>query len=225
MATSSLDRAVARKARPGGGLRDNAREYCRTLLYRLPWHGNGSKSPLGTLGITSSCGGEGVSTVAGQLAETAASAGMGHVLLVDANHVRPSVHRRFEVSLAPGWNEVLADAGQLSTAVQPSSVANLSVIAAGGLGSGPALPSDQDALSDLLEALKADFDLVVFDMAAVGEASCAAPLAGLLDGVLLVVEAERVPWEVAQQATQLLTRNNGRLLGAVLNKHPQKTPN
>jgi len=218
MATSSLDEVVAHEAKPCGGWRDDARQYCRMLLHRLSWCEGGSETPLATLGITSSCGGEGVSTVAAQLAETAASSGDQRVLLVDANPRRPSVHRTFGVDLTPGWADALVDAGQLAAAVQSSSRANLSVVAAGSLNGTSVPPCDPQTAGDLVEALKADFDLVLFDMPPVEHASCAIRLASLLDGVLLVVEAERTAWEVAQRSKQLLTRDNIHLLGAVLNK-------
>ena len=202
-------------------------EYFQTLLSRLPWIGNGSTHPVQTLGLTSCYSGEGVSTVATQLAIAAASCGNHQVLLVDFNLIRPSVQRTFGVNLSPGLAEVLLDDGKLETGIQSSSVANLSLLTAGA--------SDRDlaqayyyhlaSLPSLVESLKRDFDLVVFDMPAASQSSSAISLAGIFDRVLLVVESERVSWEVAQRSKEILTRASARLLGVVMNKRREHVPN
>ena len=66
---------------------------------------------------------------------------------------------------------------------------------------------------------------MVFDMPAAGRLGFLVRLASLVDGVLLVVEAERVRWEVARRPIEQLTRANVHLLGAVLNKRRQHVPN
>jgi Mrp family chromosome partitioning ATPase len=43
-------------------------------------------------------------------------------------------------------------------------------------------------------------------------------LAALLDGILLVLEAGRVPWEEAVREKDLLLRARMNVIGAVLNK-------
>jgi Mrp family chromosome partitioning ATPase len=61
-------------------------------------------------------------------------------------------------------------------------------------------------------------------MPAVHDAGPNDRLAGLLDGVLFVIEAERVRWQVAERTTEHLRRANVRLLGAVLNKRRRHVP-
>ena len=74
-------------------------------------------------------------------------------------------------------------------------------------------------------SLKDEFDLVVFDMPPAGEASSTTRLAGRLDGVLLVVEAEQATVEDALRTKQLLTRCGARLVGAIMNKYQEHLPN
>lgn len=175
------------------------------------------------LGITSCHRGEGVSTVASHLAVAAATGGGLPVLLVDANLSRPMIHRIFPVVQSPGWSEVLADPPGVALAIQPSGVKNLSVLPA-GRSNQQKWPSDVGAISAVLKGFTADFELAIFDLPAVGQTNAAVRLAGLLDGVLLVVEAERVRHEVAQRTRELLRRANVNLLGAVLNKRRQHVP-
>ncbi len=204
-------------------LSDPVREYCEALLYRLLWSKAPSALPLRTLGITSCHRGEGVSTVTSHLAVAAATAGGLPVLLVDANLSRPMVHRIFPVTQSPGWSEVLSDPPGMSLAIQPSGVKNLSVLPAGRPNQ-QNWPSNVSAISTALKRFATDFELIIFDLPAVGQTDAAIRLAGLLDGVLLIVEAERVRQEVARRTRELLRRANVNLLGAVLNKRRQHVP-
>jgi Mrp family chromosome partitioning ATPase len=51
-----------------------------------------------------------------------------------------------------------------------------------------------------------------------------AGLGSLLDGLLLIVEAERIRWQVAQRTASLLTAAGVNLLGVVMNKRPNHIP-
>lgn len=197
------------------------REAYQTVLARLPWPGGAGAPLLRTIGLTSSQSGEGVTTVAAQLAATAAMGSKHRVLLVDANLARPQLHRVFSLPLSPGLSEVLRDSS-MAAGIGASVVPRLSVLPAGRAPDRGLL--DTVELSDALETMRGGFDLVVFDLPAVTESSFALRMARLLDGVVLVVEAERVAREVAERAKQLLVGVNAQLLGAVLNKRREHLP-
>lgn len=223
----SLPTAEKGPSRNAGGsppLSDPVREYCETLLSRLLWSEDASALRLRMLGVTSCYRGEGVSTVASQLAVAGATAGGLPVLLVDANLARPVVHRTFAVSPSPGWSDVLGDPRQVNVAIRPSGVKNLSVLPA-GTPDRRNWSYEGSGLGDVLKAIRTEFELVIVDLPPVGQTSAAMRLAGWMDGVLLVVEAERVRYEVAQRTRELLGRSNVHLLGAVLNKRRQYVPN
>lgn len=76
----------------------------------------------------------------------------------------------------------------------------------------------------LLERLKARFDLIVFDPPSVDAAPDAFALAGRCDGVVLVVEAERTRWQVADAVCERLVEQGAKVLGAVLNKRRFRIP-
>jgi capsular exopolysaccharide synthesis family protein len=200
--------------------------YYQALLARLHWPAVGVEPALKTLGVTSCYRGEGVSTAAAHLAIAAAlSGGERRVLLVDANRTRPKLHRMFGQEAGPGWAELLLESAELSLTLQPSGAANLSLLTAGSSRQAAHAGDDAERLDGLLADLQAEFDLVVFDMPAVQDASASDRLASLLDGVLLVIEAERVRRQVAERTTEQLRRANVRLLGAVLNKRRRHVPN
>src|SRR5690242_1674777 len=198
-------------------------EPYQVFLRGLSGRGNGPSPPPGALGLTSCLAGEGVSTVAAQLAVAAACAGQP-VLLADANFERPAVHGLFGLNLGPGLAEALRDTDRLRGFIQAAPVPNLAALTAGQLECPPLQAHDPSALAAVVAALKGDFPLVVFDLPAVARGSFAARLASLLDGVLLVVEAERVPGEVVRREKELLAQAGAPLLGAVLNNRRQYIP-
>jgi Mrp family chromosome partitioning ATPase len=200
-------------------------ETCRTLLRRLPWRGNTLPDPLRAVGLTSCHRGEGVSTVAAALARTAAAFGEQTVLLVDfnlADLAGPGAAERFGLDDGPGVTEVLAGSATWQAAVQPAAGENLWILPAGALRDGRA--ADAATLPALMGDLTNQFDLVLFDLPAAGTASAVLRVGRHLDGVLLVVEAERIRREVAARATDQLEAAGCRVLGAVLNKRREHVP-
>ncbi|MCA9156787.1 MAG: CpsD/CapB family tyrosine-protein kinase [Planctomycetales bacterium] len=198
-----------------------AQHYYLTLLRSLAIAGT-AESPFTTLGVTSCYPGEGVSTVAVQLSLAAAATGM-RVLLVDLNWKRPAIHETFGVQRGPGLSEALANAGRQDPPIQASSIPNLSLLTVGNFVGDFNLAISLERMAGLIRSLH-DYDLIVFDMCESAEAGPSLSLSSLLEGVLLVIEAERVRWEVALRVKELLVRSGVNVLGAVLNKRRRRIP-
>ena len=62
------------------------------------------------------------------------------------------------------------------------------------------------------------YEYILFDIPSLNEGSMGIRIASHLDGVILVVEAERVRREVAEQSKGLLERAQVRVLGTIFNK-------
>jgi capsular exopolysaccharide synthesis family protein len=197
-------------------------EPFRTLWRRLLFRGNGATA-LQAIGVTSCLHGEGVSTVAAHLAATAAAAGQP-ILLVDANLDRPALHHVFHLDLSPGLADALRQGARFEELVQPSSRANLSILTAGTAEAGLAAWGDSATLTALVQSLKRAFPFVLFDLPALETGSITTQCAGLLDGLLLVVEAQRVRLDIVQREKELLTQTGVPLIGAVLNKRRDYVP-
>lgn len=195
--------------------------YYLTLLRSLSSAGT-AESPITTLGVTSCYPGEGVSTVAVQLSVAAAATGM-RVLLVDLNWKRPTIHETFGVQRGPGLSEALASEGRQDPPIQGSAISNLSLLTVGNLVGDFNLAISLERMAGLIRSLH-DYDLIVFDLCESAEAGPSLSLSSLLEGVLLVIEAERVRWEVALRVKELLVRSGVNVLGAVLNKRRQRIP-
>ena len=65
---------------------------------------------------------------------------------------------------------------------------------------------------------------MVIDVPALSDTGSAAQLTGLCNGVVLVVEAGQLRWEVAQRAKEQLVQSNANVLGVVLNKRQFHIP-
>jgi uncharacterized protein involved in exopolysaccharide biosynthesis/Mrp family chromosome partitioning ATPase len=166
------------------------------------------------IGITSSHSGEGVSSVAANLAISfAESCQNDRVLLVDANRNQPSAHSVFGIKKAPGAAEISTDLqGRLIIVEQ-----NLYEVP-NGAAPEPNTGTLAVYYNSLLRLVKdRQYRFVIFDMPPLSEGS-PLQLARLMDGIILVVKAEGVRCEVVQRMKNLLQDINANVLGSVLNK-------
>jgi len=83
---------------------------------------------------------------------------------------------------------------------------------------------DPKVSAELMKRWTGAYRVVVFDMPPVWDPGFSARLASQVDGVILVVEAEKVRWEVARQAIDLLGQSKANVIGAVLNKRQFHIP-
>lgn len=170
---------------------------------------------LRTVLITSAGQGDGKTTVAANLGVALAEGGK-HVLLVDADLRRPSVHRLFELPPAPGLsNALLHEEGELP--VVATTVPGLSILAAGDPPPNPGEFVASPRLGRLLARARSSFDVVLIDTPPVSLVADAAVLAPSVDGVLLVVSAGRTKRDLVRRAKDQLEKVGARLLGVVLN--------
>ena len=220
---------VTTKRLPAAAARVNSalRGACTTELQNLAGLAENSSLPLRTIGITSCYDNEGVTTLAAHLATAAADAMPTNrrVLLVEANVVWPSLHRMFRIDPVPGLVESVSDGTSRTIHVQQSPTANLSILTAGGIDGDPTQVNNAtEGFRTMIDDLQSDFDLIVFDMPSIGNGCPATNLYRLLDGVIMVVESERVGCRVAQRAQRTLEQAGAKLLGVVMNKRRHRIP-
>ncbi len=174
--------------------------------------------PLKTVMVTSTNAEEGKSSVIANLAVTLAQAGRS-VLLVDADLRRPSLHTLFGVEQAKGLSTVLADP-TIALPLQATGVDGLLLLTSGVLPPNPSELLASQRMADLVTALSARADYVLFDAPPVVAVTDAAVLASRMDGVLLVLKAAKSKRELAQRAKEQLEKVNARILGVVLTNAP-----
>jgi protein-tyrosine kinase len=169
--------------------------------------------------------GEGASTLVRQFAQVAARQLHRSVLLLDADLTHPSQLGAFGISPQHGWEETVRNGTPLSATAYPAgadkrlAVSQLSVHA---VSSPPVFGMPE--LDTFLETVKQDFDLVLIDAPAAADSPDGLALARKVDGVILVIEAEKTRWEVAENVRTRITKQGGTILGVILNKRRHPIP-
>lgn len=166
------------------------------------------------VGVTSCHSGEGVTTVAVNLALSATHVFFRPILLVDARHDKPVLAREFAVPPEPGLSDVLRGETPLTEAIRPTEVRHLSLLPAGAGRAALAGP----ATADLFGQVRQDFSLVVIDLPPISDQQGVIPFPTLLDGFLLVMEPARTRLADLQRTKDRFQQARGKLLGVVLNK-------
>jgi capsular exopolysaccharide synthesis family protein len=164
--------------------------------------------------VTSAAGGEGKSLTALNLSMALASSMGGRILLVDCDLRRPQVHERLGLKNPPGLTDLLA---LTDRDVSPfvMKVGNLNVMTGGTQLGDPAglLPSPRTR--EILARLREEYQLIVLDSPPIVPIADSHFLAGLADGVMVVIRARQTRRELLQRAIESLEANN--ILGVVLN--------
>ncbi len=184
---------------------------CFQSLYRQLHGWSDAQQPLRVVGITSCVRGAGVSTVASRLAIAAAEDGQQRVLLVDVQPQSRSARQDIAVDEVAGQGDP-----SLERRPQPSFLGNLWTLSLGSAFAQAPTGERQASVQELLSALALEFSFIVLDMAPVDTFGDVVDLTGAVDGMVLIVEAERTNRSLARAATEALSHS--RLLGVILNK-------
>jgi len=126
-----------------------------------------------------------------------------HVLLVDADVLRPSVLRRLGVEPAPGLLDVLQSKDlPLSDVLLRTNVEKLSILPAGAANQKSTELLASAAMSTLLDELAAKYSdrIIVFDAPPLIPTTESRVLASHVGQVVMVVEAEKTTHSVVAQA-------------------------
>lgn len=191
----------------------------RDRLYLAP--SSGTRGPQ-TMLLTGAGAGDGTSTAAVGLAKSLAALNGKKTVLVDANLWAPEIHDSLSLNRMPGLTDVLTNASAITEALQLWG--SLSVLAAGSHHADPVVPLTGEPLSELLRKLKEDFDYLVIDSPPVLNCVGAQILAPHVDGVLLVIEADKTRLQAAQKARDTMQRAGATVCGVLLNRYSSHVP-
>jgi capsular exopolysaccharide synthesis family protein len=198
--------------------RSPAAEAYRTLRTNLYF--SSLDRALETLVVTSAAPGEGKSTTLSNLAVTMAQ-GEKRTILVDADLRRPALHKLFGASNSQGLTTMAVEESAL---VEPplveTGVPDLWLLPSGPLPPNPAEILGSRRMEEIIAALKARADVILFDAPPVVAVTDAAVLGSKVDGMLLIISASKTRREHALRAKELLEKAKVRLVGAVLNNAP-----
>ncbi len=195
-------------------------EGCRSI--RTALESLSRQRELRTIMLASAGPNEGKSTVVLNLGWVFWEVGR-RLILVDADLRRPSLHRALPSSSRLGLADLLTADLPLDQVEQPIKD-NFHLVPAGSREAMTGGLLSIEKVRQLLDLVKDQADLVLFDSAPVLAVSDNLILASMVDGVILVVRAGRTQRRDLIRAQELLERVNASLLGVVINEvSPRET--
>jgi capsular exopolysaccharide synthesis family protein len=176
---------------------------------------SGAANQRRTILVASATPEDGRTTVAANLAATAARAGR-KVLLVDTNFRQAMIRQLFPLCNERGLSDALV--GQyawrdLVSQAEPG----LFVMSAGTLPPNPAELLGSESMRATIAEMIAEYDQIIFDAAPCLVVTDAIVLSTMVDGVVLVIRAGVNTHGIVQRARDTLNRVGARILGVVLN--------
>ncbi|MFC1935223.1 polysaccharide biosynthesis tyrosine autokinase [Chloroflexota bacterium] len=170
-----------------------------------------------TMLITSALPSEGKTTTATNLAITLARKGKS-VVLVDADLRKPALHTIFALENRKGLTNVLLGDADVDEVLSPTPIEALRVVSSGPRPPDPTLALGSPRMREMLAEFATRAEIVIVDCSPVLAVADSIALASLVDGVILVVDAQRGRRRAIQHAVESLQQTNTQLLGTVLNR-------
>lgn len=188
-----------------------------------------------TILITSPNGGDGRSLTTANLGIVAAQFGY-RTIIVDADWKRPSQHEIFQIPSNKGLQQLLFNPSEPTFPLWTiDRLPNLTVLTSGQTDSyGKSCEGGHGSatewwrakrLGQVLAQLTTHADLILIDGPALLSAADATLLAGQVDGVIMLVEANRTKQTSLQEACFALERAQANLLGIVWNRAERQISN
>jgi Mrp family chromosome partitioning ATPase len=164
--------------------------------------------------------------ICARVAELLSSHTRRSVCIVDANLGCPGLHDYFKVRNRRGLAEAISEPGTAKDFTQALGTGCLSLMSAGVLP--PGVDCNAVLASGRLRAriseIRASFDYVVVDAPPAAASSVTGNLAGLADGVILIVEPSFTPRQAACDAKLDIEAAGGRVLGVVFDRRGLALP-
>jgi capsular exopolysaccharide synthesis family protein len=176
-----------------------------------------AETPPKTLLFTSGMHGEGKTVTAINTAAVLAQMGV-RVLVIDADLRCSACHTVLGIENKAGLAEVLAGRWDPSDVIRPTVSEHLFVLSSGSVPHNPAELVGSKQMRTILVSLQEQYDYILIDSPPVMLASDAMLLSTMVDGVVLVANAQRTPKQVVRAARTRLTCARAKILGVVLNQ-------
>lgn len=170
------------------------------------------RSPL--LAVSSVVSGEGKTVTSLNLGLALAGTASGRVLLIDSDLRKPRVHEYLGLKAGKGFSDLLQAPGD-EIGKYVWKLGDLFIMPGGSILANPVSLLASQSVPDLFKRLRGEFDFIVVDTPPVLPIVDTHILAGLVDGVILVVRARYTRREVLERGLESFQVTN--LLGAVVN--------
>lgn len=193
-------------------------EELKTLRTNLLFCGSDKKVIM----VTSTAPSEGKSETSLNLSISLAKLNK-RVLLMDLDLRKSVMISRCDATEAKyGMSHFLSGQCQLTDVICTTNVPKMHIALAGPTSPNPTELLASDLFKKTIRSLREVYDYIIVDTAPLGLVIDGAIVAKECDGSLLVVESGRIKYREAQRVKQQLESSGCSILGAVLNKVPQK---
>jgi Mrp family chromosome partitioning ATPase len=181
-------------------------------------------TPRKIIQFVGSCEGEGTSTIVRELTRVSALRMGKSVLILDADRARPCQPRFFGVSPHYYLEDAMRNGGSAEKIFSQYGDNNLFVGLLSRESTSIAELLDSQDTTRVFDALRKQFDLILIDCPPIRTSPDSLAICRVVDGVVLVVEAENTRWPVAEATKDRIIQSGGNLLGMVLSKRQFHIP-
>ena len=192
-------------------IRHQALEQFRSLRTNIKLKGDDFK----VIAVTSAKPEEGKTSVATQLAKTLAEIGE-KILIIDGDMRKSTIQEKFKLE-SKGLSEYLSSDVEL-TAVLRRITDNIDLIPAGEKTMDSTTILDSEKFKTMIRQIRGNYDRIIVDTPSFLGISDAIIIIKECDGVLLVIEENKVNKEIEREVVEKIRAMDAVLLGAVLNK-------
>ena len=191
-------------------------EQFRMLRTNIMFPAEGKASPR-TILVTSALPGEGKSFVSSNLALTIAQNIDKHVLLIDCDMRRPTVHKLFGYENVPGLSNYLVGEQALSDLLIKTGNNHLSILPGGPVPPNPAELLSSNRMLALLREVRARYDdrYIIIDSPPPHLTAESKALAQFVDGIILVLKLGQTDRDLVSELVGKFQKE--KILGVVAN--------
>jgi len=195
-----------------------AKEAYKTLRSNIQFCGNDIK----VITFTSCTPNKENSEVSFHLAESFAKTGK-RLLLIDADLRESSLNKHHEDGeIKRGLTHYLMNQCGLTNVILHSEVENIDLILAGTKETDTAELLGQQKFGEMIGRLRKSYDYILIDTPPLGAYIDSAIVAGVSDGVVMVIESNAINRRFAKEVKEQLEASKCRILGVVLYKARKK---
>ena len=198
-------------------------EQFRLLRTNIMFPANGTKTPRSIL-ISSMQPGDGKSFVASNLAATIAQNIDRHVLLVDCDLRKPTIHKLFGLSdQVPGLSDYLLSGTPIPQLLLHTNTPRLSILPGGPIPPNPSELLSSNRMASLMKEVLSRYEdrYIIVDSPPPQIAAESAALAQYVEGIILVIKMGQTDRDAAMQIVEKMGKE--KVLGVVANWLTQRS--
>ncbi len=168
--------------------------------------------------------GEGTSTLIREFALTSSQNSRKPVLLVEADFHRPTQYQAFGIPTKPPLDYVLKAGQTLEGVISQVGTSNLYLATLSTTMQQSLTERSFFHSTDMWKSAREQFSLILIDSSPVGATKDSLAFCATVDGVILVLEAEKTRSSVAHSVKNQIVAREGNLLGIVYTKRKLHIP-